>query len=102
MTPRYVLAPEAAQDIFDIWLYIRENSSAEAAAKVESAIFETIALLSANPRIGHFREDLTCQRIRFFAVHSYLIGYRPETSPLQIVCVLHGRRDLEKLLKERI
>jgi toxin ParE1/3/4 len=102
MTPRYVLAPEAAQDIFEIWLYIREHSSTEVAAEVESAILDTIALLAANPGIGHFREDLTGQRVKFFRVYSYLIGYRPDTSPLQIVCVLHGRRDLEQVLKTRL
>jgi len=102
MTPRYVLAPEAARDIFEIWFYIQENSSTEAAGKVESTIFNSIALLADNPGIGHFREDLTSQRVRFFPVYSYLICYRPDTRPLQIIGVLHGRRDLEQLLKTRL
>ena len=102
MTPRYVLAPEAALDTFEIWLYIRDQSSLEVAEKIESAIFEKIDFLAANPGIGHFREDLTRERFRFFSVYSYLIVYRPDTRPLQIVCVLHGRRDLEKLLETRL
>jgi antitoxin ParD1/3/4/toxin ParE1/3/4 len=45
---------------------------------------------------------LTDAAVKFFPVYSYLIVYRPETSPLQIVSILHGRRDLEQLLKDRL
>ncbi len=40
--------------------------------------------------------------VKFFPVYSYLIVYRPETKPLQVVAILHGRRDLEQLLSKRI
>jgi len=33
--------------------------------------------------------------------YSYLIVYRPETDPMQVVAILHGRRDIERLLRER-
>ena len=102
MTPRYVLAPEAAQDVFEIWLYIRDHSSVDAASQVESVILNKIAFLAANPRVGHYREDLTSERVRFYAVYSYLIVYRPETRPLQIACVLHGRQDVAGILKDRL
>jgi len=39
--------------------------------------------------------------VRFFPVYSYLIVYRPATKPLQVVAVLHGRRDVEKILRQR-
>ncbi len=38
----------------------------------------------------------------FFPAYSYLIVYRPETSPLQVVAILHGRRDVGQLLEARI
>jgi hypothetical protein len=31
-----------------------------------------------------------------------LIVYRPETKPLQIASILHGRRDVEQILKGRL
>jgi hypothetical protein len=37
----------------------------------------------------------------FFPIYSYLIVYRPETKPLQVVSILHGRWNLELILKER-
>jgi len=39
--------------------------------------------------------------VKFFPVYSYLIVYRPETKPLQVVSILHGRRDVGKVLEER-
>jgi plasmid stabilization system protein ParE len=38
MTRRYVLAPEAALDLIQIWRYIAKQSSVEIADRVESVI----------------------------------------------------------------
>jgi plasmid stabilization system protein ParE len=32
---------------------------------------------------------------------NYIVVYRPETVPLQVVAVLHGRREIQRVLKER-
>ena|SRR3974390_3144388 len=101
MKRRYLLAPEAARDLVQIWRYLRERSSVEVADKVESAIRETIALLARTPDAGHSREDLTVEPVKFFPVYSYLIVYRPETKPLEVVAILHGHRDVEQILKKR-
>lgn len=53
MTRRYVLAPEAASDLVQIWRYIRNQSTAEIADRVESVILEKVAFLAANPNAGH-------------------------------------------------
>jgi len=44
---------------------------------------------------------MTSQNVKFFSVYSYLIVYKPDTKPLQIVSILYGRRDVEKILKDR-
>ncbi len=49
------------------------------------------------PGMGHKRRDLTNRDVLFWPVHSYLITYQP-SSPLRIVRVVHGRRDVKKLL----
>lgn len=102
MTGRYVLAPEAAVDLVQIWRYAKENSSLEMADHVESAIRGRLRFLAENPGAGHWRRNLTDEPVKFFPVYSYLIVYRPETTPLQIVCILHGRRDIARLLPERL
>jgi plasmid stabilization system protein ParE len=99
---RYTLAPQAARDLVDIWRYIKQESSRETADRVESVIRSKFAYLADFPNAGHWRRDLTEAAVRFFSVYSYLIVYRPETKPLQIVAVLHGHRDVGKILPERI
>jgi plasmid stabilization system protein ParE len=102
MTARYVLAPQAALDVFEIWDYLKEQTGITIADRVESAIREKIAFLAATPGVGHRRKDLTDADVKFFAVYSYLIVYRPDTTPLQIVSILHGRRDMGQILKDRL
>jgi len=72
------------------------------ADRVESVIREKIVYLAGRPGGGHWRKDLAHEPVKFFPVYSYLIVYRPETSPLQVVAILHGRRDVEELLKDRL
>lgn len=42
MSSHYILAPEAAQDLVDIWRYIQEQSSVAVADRVEYTIRERI------------------------------------------------------------
>jgi plasmid stabilization system protein ParE len=102
MNGRYVLAPEAAFDLVKIWRYIKKHSSIEMADHVEAVIREKLIFLAAKPNAGHKRANLTDQPVKFFAVYSYLIVYRQDTKPLQIVSILHGRRDVEQMLKARL
>ncbi|SRR5713101_2171599 len=102
MSGRYVLAPEAALDLVEIWHYVKKQSSVEMADRVESVIRKRIAFLAATPGAGHWRKNLTDQPVRFFPVYSYLIVYRPKTKPLQIVSILHGHRDVGQILKGRL
>ena len=50
------------------------------------------------PGIGHLRVDLADRRHRFFLVYSYLIVYRSQTKPLQVIRVLHAARDVQEIL----
>ena len=61
---------------------------------------EAFRALAAMPGMGHFRQDLTEAPLLFWPVASYLIVYRPETEPLEIIRVLHGARDLIEILGE--
>ena len=102
MSARYVLALEAALDLVQIWRYIKKQSSVAVADRVESVIRDKVAFLAGSPGAGHWRKNLTDEAVKFFPVYSYLIVYRPDTKPLQVVSILHGRRDLEQVLKDRL
>jgi len=49
MTRRYVLAPEAALDLVQIWRFIAKQSSVEIADHVESVIRDKIVFLAKTP-----------------------------------------------------
>ena len=102
MRASYVLAPEAAFDLARIWRYLRRETNLSLADHVESVIRNRMAFLARSPGAGHRRRDLTDEDVRFFPVYSYLIVYRPKTKPLQVVSILHGRRDVEQVLKGRL
>jgi len=58
-------------------------------------IFAECRKLSRTPGIGHHRLDLLDDRHRFWSAWSYLIVYRWQVRPIQIVAVIHGARDLD-------
>lgn len=94
---RFVLTTRARQDVSDLWDYIADDNI-EAANRVLEALETAMLKLAKNPGIGHLREELADQRHRFFLVYSYLIVYRHQTKPLQIIRVLHAARDVQIIL----
>jgi plasmid stabilization system protein ParE len=52
MNVRYILAPQAALDLFEIWHYIKEQISVTLANRIESAILERMAFLAGRPVPG--------------------------------------------------
>ncbi len=94
----YVLAPEALQDLQDIWEFIALDNP-EAASALQEDFFAAFEGLAAMPGKGHKREDLTDQAVRFFKVRSYLVVYRLDRTPIQIVAVLHAARDIPAVLR---
>jgi plasmid stabilization system protein ParE len=94
---RFILTPRARQDLNDIWDYIA-NDNIEAADRVLDALDNAMIKLAKNPGIGHRRDELTDKRHSFLLVYSYLIVYRHETKPLQIIRVLHAARDVQGIL----
>ena len=99
----YVLTAFAKADISGIWTYIAENNET-AADRVEQAIYDACAFLAEGPLRGRTRPDLTRRPLRFWTLTRYpnfTIVYRPETTPLQIIAVLHGKRNIGQILKHR-
>lgn len=58
MRIRYVLAPEAALDLVQIWRYIGNNANVEMANRVESGIREKIGYLAGTAWRGTLAQGL--------------------------------------------
>ena len=99
MTP-YILAPEALQDLQELWDYIA-TENLDAADRMIDTLFAAFERLAAMPGLGHRREDLTDRPLRFWTVDTYLVLYRAERTPIEIVAVTHGGRDIPRLLRRR-
>jgi plasmid stabilization system protein ParE len=97
MTRQYVLSFAAEQDIDEIITYIAQENPI-AAKKFLDALFESMDRLSEFPDLGHLREDLTDKAVKFwpFKWH-YPIIYKA-SSPIEIVRVLSGFRDIVNLI----
>ena len=55
--------------------------------------------------LGSKRTEVTLLPVRFWTVTrfpNFIVVYRPDTKPLQIVAVLYGKRDLKSLLSELV
>jgi plasmid stabilization system protein ParE len=100
MSSPFVLTPSAARDLDEVFEYVLEESGIDRALHVHGQLYVGFLRVSAQPGIGHLRDDLADESLRVRAVFSYLIIYRPETKPVQIVRVIHGARDLAKVFEE--
>ena len=98
---RYILSQEARNDLREIKDYIAEDSI-EAARRLMSEFRQAFRKLSKTSGIGHTRGDLTNKPVLFKPVRSYLIIYRQRIQPLEIVAVLHGKRNLKRILRGRL
>ena len=64
--------------------------------------FSPVVALAKMPGMGHKREDLTAFQVRFWPVGAYLIIYRAERQPIEIVAVTQGARDIPAFLHRRL
>jgi len=97
----YVLGPDADFDLDAIWEYIAADNIA-AADRWIAKLFDAFEALGQTPGIGHRREDLTPFAVLFWPVGAYLIIYRAERRPIEIVAVTQGSRDIPAFLSRRV
>ena len=94
MTERFILTPQAQQDLTDIAEFIAKESGLAAAERVVRELERNFQLLAEQPEVGHGREDITADpAVRFWAVYSYLVAFVSSDRPLAVVSVIHGARD---------
>jgi plasmid stabilization system protein ParE len=97
----FVVSPHAADDLNGIWLYLAEEAGEEIADRSLLRLAESFARLAEDPGVGHRRSDLTRLPLHFLFVEPYMVIYQRDRSPLAIHAVLHGARNLRKLLRSR-
>lgn len=94
----FVFSPRAKQDLAEIWRYLAADAGEEIADRIQQELLERCEILAVMPEQGYLRPDLSSRPVRFVPVYSWLIVYRA-ARPLEIVAVIHGRRDLRRALR---
>ncbi len=100
MSRRYLLSEPAAHDLDLIKSYLVEHAGVSVARHVLREIRSAVQFLAANPGVGHLRDDLTDQPVKFWPVFSYLVIYNPASRPLEMLRVLHASRDVAAILED--
>ena len=94
--PRLIRSRVARQDLIDIWSFVAGDSES-AADRLLDRIDAACLSLVDNPWRGAARDDMRAG-LRHFVVGAYLVLYRIEGDEVQIIRIVHGRRDLPRLV----
>jgi plasmid stabilization system protein ParE len=97
----YILGADTDQDLDAIWEYIAKDSI-DAADGWIARLFDAFEALVQSPGMGHRRDDLTQHPVLFWPVGAYLIIYRADRQPIEIVAVTQGSRDIPRFLFQRM
>jgi toxin ParE1/3/4 len=98
MPRRIELSRAGLADFDDIYNYIARDNP-RAAAKVLRSLDESIQLLADQPKLGKvFRHRRL--RLRLLMHGDYLVFYRERPGVVEIVRVIHGRRNIPDILDE--
>ena len=97
----YSVAPEAKDDLQQIWRHLLGQAGLALADRIQGELVDAFEGLAKSPGKGHKRTDLTTRNVLFFSLYQYMIVYR-RAAMVEIVAVLHGKRNVKKLLKDRL
>lgn len=97
---RVLRTRSSRNDYAEIWDFIAERASPETADRLLRSFDSAVLMLSENPKAGPERPELR-PKLRSFPVGTYLIFYRPIRGGIELIRVLHGARDLRRVLRQR-
>ena len=91
-------SPQSEADLEAILEYLHQNQPA-LAERFATAFYEKGQALARFPEMGRPRPELA-PNLRSTLVHPYVLFYRVEGETVQIVRILHGKRDLRRIIQE--
>jgi toxin ParE1/3/4 len=89
---RCLVIPRADRDLDSIWSFITVNNPRAADAMIDR-LTDTFDMLLTMPQAGRLRHEFR-ENLRSFAVDNYVIFYVTVPEGIDIVRVVHGRRDI--------
>jgi toxin ParE1/3/4 len=95
---KIIYSAKALADLEEIWSHIAEDSE-DFANKTVAKIIEKFQKLLAFPKIGKTRHELFIG-LRSFPEGNYVIFYQETATGVEIVRIIHGSRDVDRIFDE--
>ena len=95
---QYILSPKAREDLIEIHDYIAKDNPTAALEYID-LLEEKCKFLASSPMIGIARPQFGTT-VRSFPVGSYIIFYDPKENGVEIIHVLHAKRDILSIFKK--
>lgn len=95
----YTITAIAEADIKGIVHFIASRDGVDRALHVHDKFVDAFEALSQAPAIGRRKPEFTDDNIRWWPVLGFLVVYDAERSPIDILRVIHGARDLPELFR---
>ena len=95
----------AEDDLFEIYKYVYLNDSEDNAEKLYEKLYNKCLTLEASPERGRIPPELKLLEIEEFLeilYKPYRIIYQIIENKVFVHCILDGRREIQKLLEERL
>jgi toxin ParE1/3/4 len=94
--PAVSWSPEAEQDFLAIWIHVAREASPDVADEQVRSVDRACETLADWPHSGRARHELF-PGVRSIAVDPYVVFYRVRNSEVEIIRVLHARRDVDAI-----
>jgi len=95
----YVLRERAEVDLADIWSFSAERWSSGQADRYYQDLVAAFVRLAAEPALGRACDDIR-EGYRRYNVGSHVVFYRLTAGQVDIVRILHARRDYRRHLPQ--
>lgn len=98
----YILTPAAQEDLANIRDYYVEEAGHRVARRMLAEFVEAFRFLARAPHAGHKRLDLAEERpVLFWAMRDYLIVYKADNTPVQVLAIAKASRDIPAVIGRR-
>jgi plasmid stabilization system protein ParE len=101
---RFILSPHALNDLREIISYLNGLPDGPA-IRIGKALQGTLYRLASNPKQGFVHESFSAQKgveIRSFVESDYIFYYESRREPVEFLGIIHGKRDVQNIMRQRI
>ena len=93
-----ILSDQARVDLDEAWDYLAERNI-EAADRLLERFAHAARMHARFPESGRLREGIG-PGLRSFLVAPYVVFFRQVGETIEVLRILHGRRDLDRIMRE--